>query len=119
MSAELLRRAAQHLRLIAERLPEGHWTYQESETEQGEPMFDLLLDGAVVAGVSDGSDEPSLAATVATLLDASGALAEWLDANAEWMREAYTLTKGDDTNPIDACDQAAVAVARAILREDS
>jgi hypothetical protein len=123
MSAELLRRAAVKLRAHAKNATPAPWDSTGTEVWGtgytgdgrrfwvGSTLHDPSHDGTV------GDVESAYIALMHPPV--ALALADWLDANAEWMREAYTLTKGDDTDPIDACDQAAVAVARAILREDS
>jgi hypothetical protein len=123
VSADLLRRAANVLREHAETAqnkqpwcPEYTWSavrhvqrncdflecgYHGADHDAQCHSFDMY-DGRYVAMM-----HPPVAL----------ALADWLEANAEWMTDNYPSPGG--RTQLDGLDDAAVAVARAILREAS
>lgn len=110
MSAELLRRAAETLRSSAGLASEGPW--QIGPDADGE----ITLLGPDLGDPDEHNpDDTCYVALVHPPV--ATALAAWLDATAE-VADANDASDGFDLDAVDDTHRAAVATARAILREE-
>lgn len=126
MSTDELRRAADRLRSLRYDIPEGDWSYGLVDPR---PNFELFCSGRTagpghrypVVELNWGRESHALPEMLALLLNAAEPLIEMLDRHADVIEEFATAfvegteRKDDQTES----DEAAIAVARAILREAS
>lgn len=130
---DLLRRAAKRLRERAEGATPGPWYRVGPPWNRHEPFIVAGAEdphvGRFVCDLDDPVELDDDAPERDLIADAEHialmhppvaiALADWLESNAAWMDRAAELLPGRRSSELDRTDQAAVAVARAILREPS